>query len=112
MLSFLRVGALSTVLLMISLAAFRSSAQGQQAPMLTEIWIRSIENLGKITTLQKFVQQMEEAQLPVRIARIEEKLNWLEWAVKALLAGVALLIVERMKAVLSGRQGKDREDSD
>lgn len=95
----LRASILSSVIALMCLAGFHSPAQTRGSAE-QDMLVRSIENTSQIANLQRFVAKMEGSELPERIARIEEKLSWLEWAVKALLAGVAVLLLDRLKAVV------------
>lgn len=87
-----RMLALATlaVLLSVGVVGHRSLAQ---APAAT---VESAKHGWQIAEIQRRLEKLDEEKLSMRLERLEEKIDWLQWAVRGIAAAVAAVLAERV----------------
>lgn len=83
-----------------------SVAQPNRADQIESLLIRGVENRSRIEALESRVSQAEKQESGERLVRLETKVEQVEWYMRLIIGGMAVLLLERAWSLLVGATKK------
>ena len=77
-------------LLTIGIVGHRSAAQSPADR------VESAKHGWQIQEIERHLEKLESEKLSMRLQRLEEKIDWLQWAVQGVAGAVVLVLAERV----------------
>jgi hypothetical protein len=102
----LRILHISVLCALAGVMVVVSVAQPNRTEQIESLLIRGVENRSRIESLESRVSQMDKQESGERLVRLETKVEQVEWYMRLMIGGMAVLIMERVWGLVTSKKRK------